>query len=698
MQNELLDITIIGCLALLFASTYRKRATPMVRSWTLGWALILVHFTALLFHPANAVAQGLLIVTSLGALIACGIVFLIAAFDHADGRSPGMLLPILGGSAAIAFCAIQTAGVRTPLPYFLITLTGTLCWTAYCLQLPRLATVIRILLVAACSAATSWLLWTIVHGQEDVGVSAMLAGLYLCVALAYLGTFRRLSGGTVTVVFGLLAWAAVFPAAEFCNHLGLIARISPEFWNVPKYFVAFGMILILLEEEILTANHHARHDRLTALPNRGWLEDQLRHTLQTASEQGTQVALLCLDIDRFKQINDTYGHAIGDACLQEVARRLTPHIGSKGIAARIGGEEFSILLHDLANILEAEQAAASVLLALQAPIQAQNYTIELTASVGISVFPNDGHDAATLWRNADSAMYRAKRAGGNQFLSMSPEIAILTSEANVMELFVRQALKTGAYEVHYQPLYKISGELHSLEALIRLRHPEQGLVSPQRFIAIAEERGLIVPLGEWLLNEICEQLNRWKKEGLPAVRVDMNISPVQITRPDFATSVLEVLTTHRIDPRLVGMEITETAMMRNLPEASRQIELLAAVGIAFSIDDFGTGYSSLGQLDKLPVQSLKIDRTFIDRICLSDGTYSIVDAVVRMGHSLGLSVVAEGVEDHEQWACLRHLGCDIIQGFLFSKPLQASDVAAQLQERVISTPVEPKIAARIHIA
>jgi diguanylate cyclase (GGDEF)-like protein len=697
MQNELLDITIIGCLALLFASTYRKRATPMVRSWTLGWALILVHFTALLFHPANAVGQGLLIVTSLGALIACSIVFLIAAFAR-EGERPNIFLPILGGSAAIVFCAIQTADVRAPLPYFVTTVIGALCWTACCLQLPGLSTAIRSLLIVACCAAMSWLLWTIVHGQEDVGVSAILSGLYLCVALTYLGTFRRLSGGTVTVIFGLLAWAAVFPAAEFCNHLGIIARISPEFWNVPKYFVAFGMILILLEEEILAANHQARHDRLTGLPNRGWLEDQLRHTLQTAGEQGTQVALICLDVDRFKQINDTYGHTIGDACLQEVGRRLKPHIGAKGTAARIGGEEFSILLQDLANTLEAEQVAANVLLALQAPIQAHNYTIELTASVGISVFPTDGQDAATLWRNADSAMYRAKRAGGNQFLSMSPEIAILTSEANVMELFVRQALKTGAYEVHYQPLYKISGELHSLEALIRLRHPEQGLVSPQRFIAIAEERGLIVPLGEWLLNEICEQLNRWKSAGLPAVRVDMNISPVQITRPDFATSVLEVLTTHRIDPRLIGMEITETAMMRNLPEASRQIELLAAVGIAFSIDDFGTGYSSLGQLDKLPVQSLKIDRTFIDRICLSDGTYSIVDAVVRMGHSLGLSVVAEGVEDHEQWACLRHLGCDIIQGFLFSKPLQASDVPAQLQDGLKTTPVQPKITDRIHVA
>jgi len=697
MQNELLDITIIGCLALLFASTYRKRATPMVRSWTLGWVLILIHFTALLFHPANAVAQGLLLLTSLAALFGCGIVFLLAAFDREEAGSPGILLPILGGAAALGFCAVQTADVQVSLPYYLFTLVGAFCWITYCFRLPRLSTVNRVLLVVASCTSTSWLLWTVAHGQEDVGISAMLSGLYLCVALAYISKFRRLSAGTCTVVFGLLAWAAVFPAAEFCDHLGVIARISPEFWNVPKYFVAFGMILILLEEEILAASHQANHDRLTGLPNRAWLEDTLHTALSSAGEQNTRVALLCLDIDRFKQINDTYGHTIGDACLQEVAYRLAPYIAAKGAAARIGGEEFSILLRDVSNAAEAERVAADVLLALQAPIQARNFTIELTASVGISIFPDDGHDDATLWRNADAAMYRAKRAGGNQFLSMSPEISILTSEANIMELFVRQSLKTGAFEVHYQPLYRISGELHSLEALIRLRHPEQGLVSPQRFIAIAEERGLIVPLGEWLLHEVCGQVNRWKSEGLPPVRVDLNISAVQITRPDFATSVLNVLTEHRIDPRQIGMEITETAMMRNLAEASRQIELLAAVGIAFSIDDFGTGYSSLGQLDKLPVQSLKIDRTFIDRICLSDGTYSIVDAIVRMGHSLGLSVVAEGVEEHEQWACLRHLGCDIIQGFLFSKPLQASDVGAQLRT-VNPVPLPNQAKSRIHAA
>jgi len=689
MQNELLDIIIIGCLVLLFASTYRKRATPMVRSWTLGWLLILVHFTALLFHPSSPLLANLLTITSLASLVACGIVFLLAANNPEDNTRSQVILVLVAASAAVCFAALDIVGITAPLPYYLVVAVAGTCALVYDFRLPRISPLIRSFLAGSKLVTIGWLLWTISHHQPDVGLSALLAQVFLCVALIYAGHFRRLSAGTVTVVAGLFAWASVFPIAAFCDHLGLIGRISNEVWNVPKYFVAFGMILVLLEEEIIAASHQAHQDQLTGLPNRAWLESKLHKALAHPANPNRQSALLCLDLDRFKQINDTYGHTVGDACLQEVARRLGPHVHNLGTAARIGGEEFSLFLPEISNSAQAEQLASDVLIALQAPIRTHHYTIELTASIGIAVSPADGKDATTLWRNADSAMYRAKRAGGNQYLCMSPEIALLNSEANLMERFVRQSLKTGAFELHYQPLYKITGELHSLEALVRLRHPEQGLISPQRFIAIAEERGLIVPLGNWVLNEICAQSATWQREGLPPVRIDINISPLQITRPDFAMNVLEVLASHDIDPHLIGMEITETAMMRNLAEASRQIEFLAAVGIAFSIDDFGTGYSSLGQLDKLPVQSLKIDRTFVDRICLSGGTYSIVDAIISMAHSLRLNVVAEGVENHEQWASLRHLGCDIIQGYLFSTPLQASQITSHVLQGL--RPNQPSI-------
>ena len=678
MQSELLDIIIIGFLVLLFASTYRKRATPMVRSWTLGWLLILVHFIALLFHPASLVLQDILATVSLGALIACGIVFLLAANSPEDNTQSQIFLVTFAGIGAMCFTIFDITTVTASLPYYLATALAATCAVAYSIRLPRVSGFIRSFLIGSHLLTLSWVLWTISHHQPDVGVDAILAQVFFSVALIYAGHFRRLSGGTFTVVFGLFAWAAVFPVGVFCEHLGIIGRISPELWNVPKYFVAFGMILTLLEEEIIAASHQANHDQLTGLPNRAWLENKLRKALAHPVDANRQAALLCLDLDRFKQINDSYGHTVGDACLQEVARRLAPHVHGIGTAARIGGEEFSLLLPDVSSCAQAEQLACDVLIALQAPIRTHHYTIELTASIGIAVSPSDGKDATTLWRNADSAMYRAKRAGGNQFLCMSPEISLLNSEANLMERFVRQSLKTSAFELHYQPLYKITGELHSLEALVRLRHPEQGLISPQRFIGIAEERGLIVPLGNWVLNEICAQSAAWQRAGLPQARIDINISALQITRPDFAINVLEVLAAHNIDPHLIGMEITETAMMRNLAEASRQIEILAAIGIAFSIDDFGTGYSSLGQLDKLPVQTLKIDRTFVDRICLSDGTYSIVDAIISMAHSLRLNVVAEGVESHEQWASLRHLGCDIIQGYLFSTPLQASQITEHI--------------------
>ena len=805
MQNELLDIVIIGSLALLFASTYRRRATPMVRFWTLGWILILVHFAALLLHPSALIHQRELQLVCFGALVACGVSFLLAASDEQKSLPSRMALPVIAGAAEILYILVQAWDVKAQLPYLLAILAGTAAWLVYSVRLRSASRMVRSLLIATTIASTAWLCWGVAHQRQDVGISAILCQIYLSNGLIYSGRLRRVSGGAVTVVFGLLAWAAVFPAGEFCDHLGIFSRISPELWNVPKYFVAFGMILVLLEDEIAAAGaatkhyrllfetnphpmwiydlntlafqsvndsaltqygysrqeflgmtlndlrpldemagpdeiigatpelqtlgprrhrrkdgsvffvdvathrmqnagreaafslvqditerqelherlfHQANHDLLTGIPNRAWIDAKLRETLVLAGRQLRKAALLCLDIDRFKQINDSYGHAVGDICLQEVAKRLELQaraMAAGSAVARIGGEEFILLLPDVASRADAEQAASGLLDALQAPVAADGYLIELTASIGIAFYPDDGKDSTALWRNADGAMYRAKRAGGNQFLCMSPEISLLASEANELDLQLRRALRAGGLELHYQPLYKINGDLHSLEALVRLRDPERGMISPARFVPVAEESGLIVPLGNWVLNEVCRQSAEWQRVGLALVPVAVNISPLQITRPDFAGHVTELLALHGLNPHLLGMEITETAMMRNTSEASRQMKILADLGIGFSVDDFGTGYSSLGQLDKLPAQSLKIDRTFIRRMCWPEGTYSIVDAVISMAHSLRLEVVAEGVETQEQWSCLRLLGCDLLQGFLFSRPVPASDVPALLQ-------------------
>ena len=806
MQNELLDIIIIGCLVLLFASTYRKRATPMVGYWTVGWVIILIHFTAMLFHPSSALAQNVLLAIALVALFACGTVFLLASINKGQEAEPSIAYLLTAGCSAVAFVLLQLFGVVNHLPFLALTLIGAVSWLGFAFKLRRISITIRALIMVSALAFTGWLLWTILHARLDVGISALLAEIYLVVSLVYIGTFHRISGGTITVSFGLLAWAAVFPVAEFCDHLHIIDRISPEFWNVPKYFVAFGMMLILLEDEIIAANdaskhyrvlfeanphpmwiynrhslafegvndaaiaqygysreqflamtlpeitaiapddlssettlrrqtedsesieqhrksdgslcfvdvathplpgdrpdlsfslvqdvterqelhmrlsHQANHDLLTGLANRALLESKLCDTLSHSQRYHRMSALLCLDLDRFKAINDTYGHGVGDICLQEVARRLNQRVRSMDVAARIGGEEFSLLLHEVVNTQAAEFVANEILASLRIPIEANGFTLELSGSIGIAIFPQDGQDAATLWRNADAAMYRAKRSGGNQFLTMSPEIISITSEANEMEHDLRRALKGNGLELHYQPLFDIDGQLHSLEALVRFRHSQRGLIYPARFVSIAEESGLIVPLGTWVLNEVCRQSAAWQAEGLPPVRVATNISPLQVTRPDFASQVLDLLRGHNITPSIIGMEITETAMMRNVAEAGRQIETLARAGIVFSVDDFGTGYSSLGQLDKLSVQSLKIDRTFVERLCRPHGTGSIVDAIISMAHSLGLEVVAEGVETHEQWSYLRELKCDIVQGFFFSKPVPAHEVGALLKNKRI---------------
>ena len=797
MQNEILDIIIIGVLVSLFASTYRKRPSPIVRAWTLGWILILIHFTTNLFSPASDNLQAIQGVLSVSALIACAIVFLLAAVNQtesSDTRTPDLFLPFAAGASAILFLTLQAANIVARTPYLLLAAAGATAWLFYTVRLRQTSLPLRALLAISTAAHTAWIIWTILHNRPDVGVSALLSEFYLAVTLIQTGAFRRFSGGRLTVSVGLLAWAAVFPCAEFCDHLGLISRISPEFWNVPKYFVAFGMMLILLEEEIVSANNaskeyrvlfeanphpmwifdrntqafervndaallqygyqredflsmtladltasgqpvtsestgfiqqhlksdgslchvdiathrmqsggrdlafslvqdvterqelhlrlsrQAHYDPLTGLANRAWLETKLRETLAHSARHGRRSALICLDIDRFKQINDTYGHGVGDLCLQEIARRLQQRARSMDVAARIGGEELSLLLHEIAEPHDAEEVAALILAALRVPIDASGYTIELTGSIGIALFPEDGADATTLWKNADSAMYRAKRAGGNQYLCMSPEIGLLTTEANEMEKCIRRAITGQGLEMHYQPLYKIDGQLDSLEALIRFRHPENGLIFPERFITIAEESGLIIPLGNWVLNEVCRQSAAWQREGLPPVRIALNISPLHLTRPDFAAHVLGALERHSVPAHMLGLEITETAMMRNVAEATRQIKLLADLGVLFSVDDFGTGYSSLGQLDNFAVHTLKIDRSFVARICRADGTYSIVDAIISMAHSLRLNVVAEGVETEEQWNCLRDLHCDTVQGYLLSKPHPAHEIPELLLE------------------
>jgi EAL domain-containing protein (putative c-di-GMP-specific phosphodiesterase class I) len=285
-------------------------------------------------------------------------------------------------------------------------------------------------------------------------------------------------------------------------------------------------------------------------------------------------------------------------------------------------------------------------------------------------------------------MYRAKHSGGNQYVFVSNEISTSASEMNEIEAYMRSALKEGGFEVHYQPQYAMSGLLCGFEALLRLRHPEMGMIPPDRFIPIAEESGLIVRIGNWVLDEVCRQSAEWQGEGLPVVRIALNISPLQLMRADFSAQVREALATHGVDPGMLDIEITETTVMRNLDEVAKQMLDLASVGVHFSVDDFGTGYSSLRNLHQLPITTLKIDPSFIERICEEGDTREIVQAILSLAHSLGMQVVAEGVEREEQVVLLRSMNCDQLQGFLWGRPQPAECIPQVMLAQVANFSAE----------
>lgn len=453
--------------------------------------------------------------------------------------------------------------------------------------------------------------------------------------------------------------------------------------------VIFAMMHDVTERQRLHAQlmRQAHHDVLTDLPNRVLFEQQLEDAIEFAGQTEGQVGIFCIDLDRFKQINDSFGHAAGDLCLKETARRITHCLGRDGVLGRSGGDEFMLFLRDLDQAEGAETFASKLLRELRAPVQFGTTDLEVGASVGFAVYPDDGEEIEQLWRDADAAMYQAKRAGGSQWVRVSAEISEAANKTNEIEQGLRRGLKTGELEVHYQPQMTIDGRLHSIEALFRSKDPLLKLVSTERMIAIAEESGLIVSLGNWMVEEVCRQTRAWIDAGLEPVQVAVNVSALQLTRFDFSRHVARVLERYRLPARSLEFEVSEAAMMPERGgDAPHQIATLARMGIRFSLDDFGTGHSSLGRLHQLPVDSLKIDASFTRRISEFKGTYPTVEAIVALAHTFGMKVVAEGVEHKEQLNMLRVLGCDRVQGYLFSRPLPAELVTQFLEAVEASTP------------
>lgn len=800
MQEILLNILIIGLLVLVFGVIGRRRASSHIQYWTLGWFFVLLHFVALLSLHTPRWQE----LAFYSALLLASTCLLVAPCEPMHRTKARALLSIaLIAGPAIVYLALTSFGT-IPTPVLLALALVSQCCILYILF--RYCEPSALMLRGGLSLAVLTLLWVgyeLYSGSPGNGFFPILSEILVLNVWFYWRDFRRNSIGFMAVVLGFSFWAAVFPVALFFFAHYPHLHISDEIWDIPKYLVAFGMILILIEEEIMAANHtsedyrllfdnnpspmwiydvetllflrvneaaqriygyseeefrsmqltdihateagsrlpedlsfgtseitltgpwthihkdgirakvemgvhtidfegrkarfclivdvtererlhqqllyQAHHDLLTGLPNRLLLKDRMQQAITRANRQGRQVAFICIDLDRFKQINDSFGHMVGDECLKQIADRLSRRLRAEDTVARSGGEEFMAVLGDLKSRKDLVGIAEGLLHVFRDPIEIDGLQFSAPASIGIALYPEDGIQAHDLWRSADLAMYRSKKAGGNRYTFVSDEISSEADEAKDLEAFLRTAPQRNGLELYYQPQYDDKGVLCGLEALLRLHHEKYGLVMPDRFIPIAEDSGLIQPIGNWVLREVARQAAEWASMGLPRLRIALNVSPLQFMHADFYTYVQKMLQDSGIPTEMLELELTETTVMRNVKEIARQMRELAQLGVRFSVDDFGTGYSALRHLHQLPLQALKIDSSFVERIMEPNGTYTIVQAIISLAHSLGMQVVAEGVETEEQFQCLKLLQCDIFQGYYFGYPVQAAYVPKLLQ-------------------
>jgi diguanylate cyclase (GGDEF)-like protein len=420
----------------------------------------------------------------------------------------------------------------------------------------------------------------------------------------------------------------------------------------------------------------AHYDGLTGLPNRNLLADRLRQALVNASRHRARVALMFLDLDRFKNINDSLGHYVGDQILKEVAARLTRTLRANDTVARLGGDEFVVVLQAVHDPADAAMVAQNLLRELAPPYVVEGRELHLSASAGITLYPDDGHDADVLMKNADVAMYHVKDSGRNGYQFFAETMNHAANRRLAIENDLRLAIRRGELVLHYQPQIDLARQaVRAVESLVRWRHPERGLVMPGGFIGIAEECGLAQPLGEWTLHEACVQSRRWQAAGIAPRPVAVNLSARVFRDRSFVTTLRSVLDETRLEPRLLELEITESAVMQQSDATSATLEELSAMGIQLAVDDFGTGYSSLAYLKRFPIDKLKIDRSFVRGIPASGDDTAITRAIVSLARSLGLRVVAEGVETDAQVGFLSAHGCDDAQGNFYCPPCDAAETA-----------------------
>ncbi len=472
-----------------------------------------------------------------------------------------------------------------------------------------------------------------------------------------------------------LGWAS-FGSLFVVLLTGLLGRMS---WQLAQGRLREGETKLAHAERV---EYLAYHDALTGLPNRSMFSKLLSHGISEARRYDRRLAVAFLDLDRFKQINDTLGHEAGDQLLQEIANRLKGCVRDSDTVARLGGDEFVVLLPELADEMYASVVAQKILAAAARPFTLMGQEFRVTASIGISTYPQDGPDEQTLTKNADIAMYQAKAEGKNNFQFYSEELNANSLERLTLESSLRHALERNEFRLHYQAKRDIiSGKITGMEALLRWQHPDLGIVAPMQFIPVAEETGLIVPIGKWVLRTVCLQSVAWRKQGLPALCIAVNLTARQFCDEQLLVDVASILTETGMDPRLLEIELAESLLIHDVENTLRILTSLKALGIRIAVDDFGSGYSSLATLQRFPLDTIKIDRSFTRDFVSTTEDTGLADAIIAMGKSLSLTVVAQGVETKEQAEHLRLHACDELQGFYFKRPLPVDEFTQLLRDQ-----------------
>jgi diguanylate cyclase (GGDEF)-like protein len=536
------------------------------------------------------------------------------------------------------------------------------------------------------------LMFVTYHFDRDRGLALMVSLLVLSFGAFRFNTreFLRAAGMVLVgyaLVINLLFWRKPGVVDVYLEAFQWItlACVLPCFAVVGGRLSELRQRLRRTNDELMAAlamiQKMATHDTLTALPNRALFNEALNHAIAQAERHKRQLAIFFLDLDRFKNINDTLGHAVGDRVLQEAARRLTSAVRASDLVARLGGDEFVLLVEDFEGSEHLADIAAKIHAAFAPTAIIDQQELALSASVGICTYPEDGTDGQVLLANADIAMYRAKEQGRNRFCFYAAELNHLSQERLALEAGLRHALERGEIEVFYQPKIEFSnGRVSGVEALIRWRHPQLGLLLPDRFVPLAEEIGAIIPIGYWTLRRVCERVRRWVEQGMP-LPVAVNLSASQFHEPELVVELAAILKSTGVSPALIELEITESMVMRDPDRAVEVMEALHRMGVRIAIDDFGTGHSSLGYLKRFPIDRLKVDRSFVRDLPHNNDDVAIARAVIAMAHSLRMTVVAEGVEHREQFELLRDEGCDEFQGYYCAKPMDEAALMRFLDER-----------------